>query len=218
MAERFSGGEGSGAGALGLLYAAPAFGAFVVTVTSGWVGRVRRYGLAILWAAGVWGVGIVAIGLAPTLPLALLALAVAGGGDMVSGIFRVSLWNASIPDAIRGRLASVEMISYNAGPLLGNAESGLAAAAIGVRGSIVSGGVLCVVGVAATAVLLPELSRWDRTGLPEVDAGVVPEHQPGGPGAGLRAHDLHLGPEEAVDEPGDADDAAAVQHDRVVDL
>lgn len=233
IADRYGGG-----GVVGVLYAAPSVGSMLATLTSGWVSRVTRHGRAILWAAGTWGVAIVAFGLAPTLPMALAALVVAGAADMVSGIFRMTLWNTTIPDALRGRLASIELVSYSSGPLLGNAESGLAAALIGVRGSVVSGGALCIVGVAATAVLLPGLARFsaegDRLGRrpegggrriidgqresAEIDAGVVPEHEPGGARTGLAAEDLDLGPDEAVDQPGDALDAAAAEHHRVVDL
>ena len=68
---------------------------------------------------------------------------------MISGIFRGTLWNQTIPDRLRGRLAGIEQVSYSSGPLLGNLESGIAAALFGVRASVVSGGVLCVVGVGA---------------------------------------------------------------------
>ncbi len=161
MSERFGGPE-----TLGLLYAAPAVGAFVATVASGWTGRVHRHGRAVVAAACVWGVGIVLFGAAPALTLALLGLAVAGGADMVSGIFRSAIWNRT-PDALRGRLASIEMVSYASGPALGNAEAGLAASLLGVRSSVVAGGALCVVGVVVTAALLPRFVAYDaRDGLP----------------------------------------------------
>jgi len=129
-----------GAGALGLLYAAPSIGSLVATVTSGWTGRVHRHGLAVIWAATGWGVGIMALGFAPNLSLAVLALAFAGGADMISGIFRGTIWNTTIPDHLRGRLAGIEQVSYSAGPLLGNLEAGVVASFAGVRASIVSGG------------------------------------------------------------------------------
>jgi MFS family permease len=153
--------EFGGAGALGLLYAAPSVGALIATATSGWTGRVHRHGLAVVWAAAGWGVAITALGFAPNLALALLALALAGGADMVSGIFRTTIWNTTIPDHLRGRLAGIEQVSYSAGPLLGNLESGVVAAFAGVRASIVSGGVLCVAGVALAALALPALRRYD---------------------------------------------------------
>jgi MFS family permease len=156
LAERFGGST-----ALGALYAAPSVGAFLATVTSGWTGRVHRHGRAISVAAALWGLAIVGFGLAPWLWLALLALAAAGAADMVSGIFRMSMWNRTIPDHLRGRLASIEMLSYTSGPLLGNAEAGAAASLVGLRGAVVSGGVLCVVAVAGTAAALPVFWAYD---------------------------------------------------------
>jgi len=150
-----------GAGALGLLYAAPSVGALLATATSGWTGRVHRHGRAVIIAALAWGVAITLFGLAPTLPLALLALAAAGGADMMSGLFRSRIWNGTIPDALRGRLAGIELLSYSSGPALGNVESGVVATLAGVRQSVVSGGVLCVVGVALLAVALPRFRRYD---------------------------------------------------------
>ncbi|HEX2506602.1 MAG TPA: hypothetical protein VHK22_10390, partial [Gaiellaceae bacterium] len=93
--------------------------------------------------------------------LALAALVFAGAADMISGIFRSIIWNQTIPDHLRGRLAGIEQLSYSTGPLLGNVESGVVAALAGVRASIVSGGVLCVVGVALTALALPGLRAYD---------------------------------------------------------
>jgi hypothetical protein len=69
-------------------------------------------------------------------------LALAGASDAISGMFRMTIWNQTIPDALRGRLASIEMVSYSSGPLLGHVEAGAVAAAFGVRASVISGGVL----------------------------------------------------------------------------
>ena len=150
-----------GAGVLGLLYAAPAVGSLLATVTSGWVARVHRHGLAISVAAATWGAAIVGFGLAPTLPLALAGLVVAGGADMVSGIFRMTIWNQTIPDRLRGRLAGIEQVSYTSGPLLGNLEAGVVASLASVRASVVSGGVLCVIGVVLASLALPAFRRYD---------------------------------------------------------
>jgi MFS family permease len=150
-----------GAGVLGLLYAAPAVGSLLATLTSGWVAHVHRHGAGVCIAAAVWGVGIIGFGLAPGLALALLGLVVAGGADMVSGIFRGTIWNQTIPDHLRGRLAGIEQVSYSTGPLLGNVESGGVAALAGVRVSIVSGGILCVAGVIVAAFALPAFWRYD---------------------------------------------------------
>lgn len=153
--------ELGGAGALGLLYAAPSVGSLLATATSGWTGRVHRHGAAVIWAASAWGVAIVAFGFAPNLGLAVAALAAAGAADMISGIFRSTIWNQTIPDHLRGRLAGIEQVSYSTGPLLGNLEAGVAASIAGLRASVVSGGVLCVVGVALAALALPAFRRYD---------------------------------------------------------
>jgi MFS family permease len=150
-----------GAGVLGLLYTAPAVGSLLATVASGWVSRVHRHGLAIIVAASVWGLAIIAFGLAPDLWLALASLVIAGGADMVSGIFRMTMWNQTIPDRLRGRLAGIEQVSYTSGPLLGNLEAGVVASLTSVRASVVSGGVLCVLGVALAAIALPAFRLYD---------------------------------------------------------
>ena len=155
-----------GGASVGLLYAAPAFGSLLATLTSGWTKRVHRHGLVVCVAAACWGAAIIAFGFAESLWLALACLALAGAADMVSGLFRLTIWNQTIPDHLRGRLAGIEMVSYTTGPLLGNAEAGLVARLYGVRASVVSGGVLCVVGTGLLALLLPAFLRYDgREGL-----------------------------------------------------
>ena len=99
-----------------------------MTLTSGWTARVHRHGRAVVFGAGAWGLGIIGFGLADTLWLALGCLVLAGAMDTISGIFRSAIWNETIPDHLRGRLAGVEMISWSSGPLLGDAEAGLLAA------------------------------------------------------------------------------------------
>jgi MFS family permease len=146
---------------LGWLYAAPAVGALAASLTARWTPRVHRHGLAVMVAAGVWGLAIVAFGLCRTLWPSLFFLALAGGADAVSGIFRSTLWNQTIPDALRGRLAGIEMVSYMSGPLLGHTEAGAVAAWFGVRASVISGGVLCVLGVVVCGALLPRFVRYD---------------------------------------------------------
>jgi MFS family permease len=150
-----------GTRALGMLYAAPAVGALVASLTSRWTPRVHRHGFAVMLAATVWGVAIVLFGFCDALRPSLFFLALAGGADMVSGIFRMTMWNQTIPDALRGRLAGIEMVSYMSGPLLGHAEAGAVAALFGVRASVISGGVLCVIGVLACGLLLPRFVRYD---------------------------------------------------------
>ncbi len=149
-----------GAGNLGLLYAAPAVGSLLATVTGGWVKKVSRHGLAVAVAASAWGAAIVAFGLSASLIPALLFLALAGGADMVSGLFRMTMWNQTVPDELRGRLAGIEMISYSTGPSLGNVEAGAVASLAGVRTSIVSGGAACVVGSVLLTWALPGFRRY----------------------------------------------------------
>jgi MFS family permease len=164
-----------GPAVLGLLTAAPAVGSFLTTAASGWTRSVHRHGRAIVLAASAWGVAIVAFGFAPNLPSALAFLALAGAADMVSGVFRSTIWNQTIPDHLRGRLAGIEMISYTSGPTLGNFEAGAVASLWGLRFSIVSGGVLCVIGAAACAVLLPGFWSYDdqqNSGQPASGGGV----------------------------------------------
>jgi hypothetical protein len=108
-----------------------------------------------------WGLAIVGFGLATTPLLALPLLAVAGGADAVSGIFRMAIWNQTVPDELRGRLASIEMVSYSSGPALGNTESGLVAGLTGVPIAVISGGLLCVLGCAICALLLPAFRAYD---------------------------------------------------------
>lgn len=150
-----------GARALGLLYAAPAGGALLASLTSRWTHRVERHGLAVLLAATAWGLAILGFGFCGDLVPAVAFLALAGGADALSGMFRMTLWNQTIPDALRGRLAGIEMLSYMSGPLLGHVEAGLVAAAFGVRVSVVSGGALCVLGVLVCGALLPRFVGYD---------------------------------------------------------
>jgi MFS family permease len=169
-----------GPAVLGLLYAAPGAGALLVSITSGWARHVHRHGRAIALAVCGWGAAIAAFGLAPGLWWAVAALAAAGGADMISGIFRMTLWNQTIPSRLRGRLAGLEMISYTTGEPLGNLESGLAASLTGsFRIAIVSGGILCIAGAVAVAAALPMMWRYDsRAHRPEADATPPPRPAP----------------------------------------
>ena len=150
-----------GEGTVGLLYAAPSVGALLATVTSGWAARIHRHGLAITIAAGLWGAAIIFFGFTGNLWLAVFWLVAAGAADMVSGIFRMTIWNQTIPDHLRGRLAGIEMVSYMSGPLLGNAEAGIVASLFSIRTSVVYGGVMCVLGTAVLGMVLPQFLRYD---------------------------------------------------------
>ncbi len=146
---------------LGLLYTAETVGSLVATATSGWTGRVHHHGRAVVLASAVWGGSVALAGLAGSIWLALALLAAAGAADMVSGIFRGTVWHQTIPDDKRGRLAGIEMLSYSVGPLGGQARAGIVADLTSVRTSIISGGVLCVLGVGATALWLRDFWRYD---------------------------------------------------------
>jgi MFS family permease len=149
-----------GAGTVGFFYAAPSVGALVATLTSGWARKVNRHGLFVAVAAGLWGVAMIFFGLAQNLYLALFFLALAGGFDMISAVFRMTIWSQTIPHYLRGRLAGLEMISYTSGPKLGDAEAGIVATLFSVRTSIVSGGILCVVGTGVISLLIPEFIKY----------------------------------------------------------
>ncbi len=145
---------------LGLLYAASAIGSLAITPFMGILSKVKRHGAAIAVAASVWGIAIIFFGLSKQVWVVLLFLAIAGACDAASGFFRSVMWNEIVPQELRGRLAGIEMISYLSGPRLGDMEAGLVAAAFGVTVSVVSGGVLCVVGVAVCCYYLPKFWRY----------------------------------------------------------
>ena len=147
--------------ALGLFYAAGTIGSILVTVTSGWVKSYTKHGRAIFLAALGWGVAITLAGVSNNLFLILLFLILAGASDMVSALFRSTLWNQSIPDEFRGRLAGVELISYSVGPLGGQTRAGFTAERTSLRTSVVSGGLLCIGFVTLFTALLPDFRKYD---------------------------------------------------------
>lgn len=146
---------------VGFFPAAIASGALLASVTSGWTKNMHRHGAMVVGAAALWGVAIVFFGLSNSLVPALLFLGAAGFFDMISGIFRGSIWNQTIPNYLRGRLASIEMISYLTGPMLGSAKMGIVAEHFGVKAALVSGGVLCVIAVGGAAAFLPRFLKYD---------------------------------------------------------
>jgi len=146
---------------LGLLYSAETVGALLMTAFSGWTSRVHLHGRAIVIAAAAYGVTIALAGIAPSIWIAAVFLALSGAADMISGIFRGTVWNQTIPESMRGRLAGIEMLSYSIGPTAGQIRAGVVADAWTVRGSIASGGVACVVGVALTAAWLRDFWTYD---------------------------------------------------------
>jgi predicted MFS family arabinose efflux permease len=156
---------GGGATTVGLLYAAPGTGALLGALSSGWVGRIRRQGLAVIAAVIVWGLAITGFGLVSWLPAALVLLAVAGWADVISAVFRNTIIQFSGPESMRGRLMGVQMAVVAGGPRLGDLESGVVATAFGDTFAVVSGGLACIAGALAVARLLPDF-RHQRFTMP----------------------------------------------------
>lgn len=146
---------------LGLFYAAGTIGSLVVTLTSGWVKNYHFHGRAVFLAALGWGAAITLAGISNSLILVLFFLALAGAADMVSGIFRSAIWNQSIPDELRGRLAGIELLSYSVGPLGGQMRAGTFAAVTNLKTSVISGGLLCIGFVSIAAASLPKFRKYD---------------------------------------------------------
>jgi MFS family permease len=195
---------GGGATTVGLLYAAPGAGALLGALTSGWVGRVRRQGFAVICAVIVWGLAIAGFGLVRFLPLALLLLAVAGLADVVSAVFRNTIIQFAAPDAMRGRLQGVQMAVVAGGPRLGDLEAGVVATAFGDTVSVVSGGLACVVGALVVARLLPGF-RHERSAVGTVGhEGILAAAGEAVVAAGPVAP---INPADAVESPDAADSA-----------
>jgi MFS family permease len=149
---------GGDANSLGWLFAGVSIGSLVMGLTSGWVTRVDRQGAVVLAAIAVWGVAIIGFGLASTLWLAVLCLAVAGAGDMVSAVLRSSMLQTAAPDEMRGRMQGVFIVVVAGGPRLGDLRAGVLASTVGVSAAMISGGVVIVVAMVLVAVLVP--SFW----------------------------------------------------------
>ena len=152
---------GGGAGVLGLLYAAPFAGALLASLTSGWMMTLRRQGLGVCIAAAAWGVAIALVGFAEAVWFALIFLAVAGAADFISAVLRSNILLTVTPDSMRGRLSGIELAQVAGAPAIGDVEAGIVASLTSVRASIVSGGVLTVVGTVAVALAIPALVRYD---------------------------------------------------------
>jgi MFS family permease len=152
---------GGGPGVLGLMYGAPFAGALVASISSGWMMHVRRQGLGVCVAAATWGVAIALFGFATSVWLALVFLAAAGAADFISAVLRSNILLTVTPDSMRGRLSGIELAQVAGAPELGNVEAGIVASLTSVRTSIVSGGVLTVLGTIVVALVLPAFVRYD---------------------------------------------------------
>jgi MFS family permease len=152
---------GGGARTVGFLYAAPYAGALVASLFSGWVGHIRRQGVGVCIAAGLWGVALILFGSADALWLALAMLALAGAADFISAVLRSTILLTATPDALRGRLSGIEFAQVASAPSLGNLEAGVVASLTSLRFSVVSGGIACIVGTVLCALALPRFVRYD---------------------------------------------------------
>ena len=151
---------------LGLLYAAPGLGAVIAaTLSTGWVGRLRRQGQTVVIAVAVWGVAIIGFGMVSSLPPALALLAVAGAADSISAVCRSTILQTVSPDEYRGRMSATYSMVVRGGPYLGDVEAGAVAQAFNAQVSVVSGGVLTLLGMLVAAAAFPALIRYRAPGL-----------------------------------------------------
>ncbi len=151
----------AGAGGTGVLYAAVSAGATVAALLTGWLRHARRLGVIVIWAVLLWGAAVAVAGLMSSLWLAAALLALAGAADSVSAVCRSTINQSVTPDHMRGRMSSVYSLVVSGGPRLGDIESGTVAGAAGVRFSVVSGGLACLVAAAAIVLAFPALARYD---------------------------------------------------------
>ncbi len=149
---------------VGLLFAAPSVGALAGALSAGWVRRVHRPGVAVIWAVAAWGAAITAFGLVGSnLPLALGFLSLAGAADVISAIFRSTIAQLATPDHLRGRLSTIFILVVTGGPRLGDFEAGLVASWLSPTISVVTGGLACIAGAGVVALAYPELRRHRPT-------------------------------------------------------
>ena len=150
---------GGGAGIVGLLYAAPGAGGLVGSLLSGWVGRVRHQGRAVVVSVCVWGAAVTLFGVIPVLGVGVAMLALAGAADLVSAVFRSSILQSTVPDHLQGRLAGVYFAVVAGGPRVGDLETGVVANLGGPQVAVWSGGLACVAGAVLLAWRIPDLWR-----------------------------------------------------------
>jgi MFS family permease len=147
--------------ALGLFYAAGTVGAVAITVTSKWTTTYRFHGRAVIWGAIGWGAAIALAGISNSLILVLIFLAAAGAADMVSALFRGNIWNQTIPDEYRGRLAGIELLSYSVGPMAGQMRAAGMASVTSLSISVTSGGIICMAIVGILAIFMVKFRKYD---------------------------------------------------------
>jgi MFS family permease len=152
---------GGGAGVVGLLQSAPAAGAVVAFLFSGWVSRVRRQGFAIVVAVLVYGAAVGGVGLTDVLWLGVAFLAVSGMADMVSAAYRSTILQVAAPDQLRGRLQGVFIVGVAGGPRAGDFVAGSVASSVGERVALVVGGLACIAGVLVATALSRRFLDYD---------------------------------------------------------
>ena len=153
--------EFDAAWSLGFLYAAPAVGSALASITSHWTKRVVHHGRAIVYAAALWGAAVAVAGLVRSPVWIIGCMLLAGAADMVSGLFRMLIWNLTIPDDVRGRMAGLELISYAIGPSVGDLRSTTVARLTSLPASFVIGGVACSGSCLAAGPALRELWNFE---------------------------------------------------------
>lgn len=149
-----------GARGLGFLYAGTSIGAVTLAPLTGRISRVKRQGLGVALAIMGWGVCIVFFGFSSgPIWLAVLFLAGAGAADMVSMLLRHLVIQLTTPDELRGRMSAVNGMFVIGGPMLGQFESGVVAAATSAQFSVISGGVVCILATLGVVALVPSLLK-----------------------------------------------------------
>lgn len=158
--------EFDAAWSLGFLYAAPAVGSALASVTSNWTKRVRYHGRAVVYAAILWGGAVAMAGLVRSPIWIIGCMVVAGAADMVSGLFRMLIWNLTIPDDVRGRMAGLELISYAIGPSVGDLRATAVARLTSLPASFMIGGLACSGSCVMAGPALRELWQFRSTPQP----------------------------------------------------
>ncbi|MFI6453720.1 MFS transporter [Streptosporangium amethystogenes] len=156
VAERF----GGSLVAFGWLSASIAIGSVLGGVLSGWVGRVRRQGMALTYVIAAWGLTVAAAGLADQLWLMVALLAFGGAADLVSAVWRQTILQTHAPDDMRGRMQGVFMVVVAGGPRLGDLRAGATASWFGATGAWVGGGIACAVAVVAVGLAVPAFRKY----------------------------------------------------------
>lgn len=147
--------------AVGFLYSASALGVLVAATTGGWTSRVTRHGRWVLVAAALVGVAMIGVAVSRDIWFAVAFLALAGAANWLGDTFRGAIWNSTIPDELRGRLAGVEMLVGSVGPALGDLRAGAMAARFGIRKTVAIGGVACLSSAGVLTAALPSLWRYE---------------------------------------------------------